>query len=420
MFGEWLKQKGISRDLSAVNLSAHNDNELLNFKLEVQKNYFAEMYAHMRKIGIKIPITGTNWSTTIDCYNSQKDMDYMDAHPYFYDWRWGEFEKYCMNKSITQEKEHYLGSSAFMVDKDRPFYVSEWDAPWPNEYRADSVIYSAAIGMFQGWSGFAIHTYSYSSKLENMKMLGKEISAEKIGNTPYRQGIFSAWNDPAKFGLFYHAALLTRRGDVRCGEELRSVMTKTRNRVPAHDYDHATEEYVLVTNDSVTPYDLNSKDKGYVESTTGELYRNYEKHYGKVDTDMTKCAFGFLGNNGVIELNGLSVEAKTDFAVVAVSSLTDKALKESDNILLTAVGRAKNANSEFEGEKMINIGEPPVLIENIEAEIALETIYSDMNVWAISAEGYYIGTVPTEYKDGKLKITLGEKSMSMYYLIVRS
>ena len=44
-----------------------------------------------------------------------------------------------------------------------------------------------------------------------MKMLGKEVSSSAIG-VPYREGIFSTWNDPAKFGLFCHAALITRRG----------------------------------------------------------------------------------------------------------------------------------------------------------------------------------------------------------------
>ena len=36
-----------------------------------------------------------------------------------------------------------------------------------------------------------------------------------MGGVPYREGIFSVWNDPAKFGLFYHSALMLRRGDVQ-------------------------------------------------------------------------------------------------------------------------------------------------------------------------------------------------------------
>ena len=127
-----------------------------------------------------------------------------------------------------------------------------------------------------------------------------------------------------------------------------------------------------------------------------------------------------LLKNGEIKMNGLKIKCDTDYAVIAMSSLTDKAIGESDNILLTTVGRAENTDAKFVGDMMLDIGKPPVIVENIEAEIEIETNQSGMNVWAISAEGYYIGTVPTEENDGKLKFKLGEVSRSMYYLIVKS
>ena len=68
---------------------------------------------------------------------------------------------------------------------------------------------------------------------------------------------------------------------------------------------------------------------------------------------------------------------------------------------------------------MLDIGKPPVLIESIEAEITIETPVEGLVVWAISAEGYYIGRVPTTYENGKLTINIGGMSRSMYYLIVK-
>ena len=135
---------------------------------------------------------------------------------------------------------------------------------------------------------------------------------------------------------------------------------------------------------------------------------------------MTKCAYGSLCKNGEINMKGVKIKCDTDYAVIAMSSLTDKPITSSDNILLTTVGRAENTDAKFAGELMLDIGKPPVLVENIEAEIELDTDQTDMTVWAVSAEGYYIGTVPTEQKDGKLKFKLGDVSRSMYYLIVRS
>ena len=134
---------------------------------------------------------------------------------------------------------------------------------------------------------------------------------------------------------------------------------------------------------------------------------------------MTKCAYGFLAKNGAMDLSGVTVDCKTDFAVVAMSSLTKEGICNSDNILLTAVGRAKNTDSRFEGDLMLDIGKPPVLIEVIEADISIETLIPDLVVWAISAEGYYIGTVPAKYENGKLTFTIGKQSQSMYYLIVK-
>ena len=107
---------------------------------------------------------------------------------------------------------------------DKPMFVSEWDMPWPNAYRAESPILYAAVGSMQNWAGFAIHTYAYSNKLERMNILGKETSGSAIGGVAYREGIFSTWNDPSKFGLFYHAALITRRHDVN-GDGMKKVVS---------------------------------------------------------------------------------------------------------------------------------------------------------------------------------------------------
>jgi hypothetical protein len=232
---------------------------------------------------------------------------------------------------------------------DRPTYVSEWDAPWPNAYRADSVIYSAAFGMFQGWSGFAIHTYSYSTKLERMNILGKEINAEKIADVPYRQGIFSAWNDPAKFGLFYHAALLTRRGDVKVGNEVQTLTPVSRASWGVDRLVPVAEKHVTVASFDGSEGPVVEADETAVDvrSDTGELYRNFTDNYGYVDTEMTKCAFGMLEKNGEVAMNGMKVRSKTDFAVIALSSLTDAPISTSDNILMTTVGRAQNTDAKF-------------------------------------------------------------------------
>ena len=422
-FAEWLTRHGIERDARDFDMASRTDTELVDFKIELQEKYYNEMIECMRECGVKIPIAGTNWTRSPANVKTNLVCDFLDAHPYYYDWKWGEFEHHCMNRGITDQRETYLTPAAGMTNVNKPTYISEWDMPWPNEKRAESPIFTAAIGAFQGWSGFAIHTYSYLKDTSRIGIIGEEMTGTKVGNVPYRKGVFATWNDPAKFGLFYHAALITRRGDVKEGGDTYALRVSEHDEwwdSPLMGYNIEKHKYTVSFNTDDGIKALSAvDDEGCITSDTGELFRSWEKRYGTVKTDMTKCAYGELLKNGEIDLDGIKVKCDTDYAVIALSSLTDKKITESDNILLTTVGRAQNTDAKFAGELMLDVGKPPIIVENIKAKIELETKYSDLKVWAVSAEGFYIGTVPTEYRDGKLIFTLGEISRSMYYLIVK-
>jgi len=429
-FDAWLKENGYSENAWDIDPNDLTNIPLTLFKMEVQEQYYHTMKDCMRECGVKIPICGTNWTSSSPAnMKTQLVMDYLDDHKYFYDWRWGEFEKHCQNLAITQKENSFLAPCVHSAATDRPTYISEWDMPWPNEFRAESPLYCAAFGMLQDWSGFAIHTYSYSARLDRMEMLGKEIFAEKIGNVPYRQGIFSAWNDPAKFGLFYHAALITRRGDVAPALEevqLKPLSLTQLDHVSIHTL---AEQHRIVFDYSGLPSDPSAyaenqdpqpiANNGEVLSDTGEMYRNWKKNYGFINTPKTKCAYGFLMKNGALDLSGVTIDCHTDFATIAISSLTDDAITVSNNMLLTAVGRAQNTDAKFEGELMLDYGKPPVLIESIEADITIETEVTNLVVWAVSPEGFYIGKLPQTYENGKLTFTIGKESRSMYYIITK-
>ena len=66
---------------------------------------------------------------------------------------------------------------------------------------------------------------------------------------------------------------------------------------------------------------------------------------------------------------------------------------------------------------MYDYGKPPITVEVIEADIAIKTERHDLIVWAVNAEGYFVGKVPARYEDGCLKFTVGKTMPSAYYLI---
>ena len=434
LFRTWCRKNGKPIDADAV--TDLNDNtvaELVEFKVQVQADFYREMYDYMRSIGVRIPICGTNWVVNGALVKSNQIInDFMDSHIYYYDWSWGEQTKRVFNKAITHEPVYGMENGTAMRALDRPLFVSEWDMPWPNEFRAESSILFAAVGALQGWDGFAIHTYAYGTRLKYMNILGKEVSSNSIGGVPYREGIFTTWNDPAKYGLFYHAALITRRQDVKEADmsyavritdlmkrakgipALKGAAEYTRTGICFDDVESGQSRADRIFEMDESIVDLN---RGEIISETGELYRSWEKNYGMIDTERTKVAYGFLGKNGEIRMNGMSVKAETDFAVIALSSLTDVGIDASDNMLLTTVGRAQNTDARFEGNQMYEFGKAPIQVEVIRAEVKIKTERKDLNCWAVNAEGFFVGKVPARFEDGFLVLPLGETMPSIYYLI---
>jgi hypothetical protein len=332
----------------------------------------------------------------------------------------------------------------------RPFFTSEWDVTFPSAYRAESSIMLAAIGMLQNWSGYTIHTYAYTSLLQHMDILGKEVNSETIGNVGYREGIFSTWNDPAKFGMFYHASIITRREDVRPSEKKVTIgvsqLHADQDQKPGSLTQPSKKAFVASTElcQIGTDYEGACPDAvpdtealvdlaaGEVRSDTGELYRSWEKKYGTVDTAMSKAIYGRLNQNGEIALSGLKVNCKNDYAVIAMSSLNnDQDLAHTDSILLTTVGRVENTDMKMSVAKeqsgdenlppfmqMDDFGRPPIVCEVIEADIKIKNPRRNLVIWSVNSEGVFLGNVPIKYEDdGSFSFKLGEKCPSAYYLI---
>ena len=159
-------------------------------------------------------------------------------------------------------------------------------------------------------------------------------------------------------------------------------------------------------------------------------YDDYIVSVGVVDSPRTQIAYGFLGRylaedtqrrkSDVLEMKmqSMKVNCFTDFATVALSSLNDDPICESKHMLLSTIGRARNAGAQFDGEKMVDIGHAPIMSEVIEADISIRTKYNDLTVWAVNSDGYYVGKLPTTWEDGWMKFHIGPEYPGLYYLIM--
>ena len=263
-----------------------------------------------------------------------------------------------------------------------------------------------------------------------MEVLGQEVSSVGIGGIAYRTGLFSVWNDPAKFGLFQHAALMVRRCDVSPANEKVQVRLSPLENFVTDAQQTGLELHRLST---VTEGGIASdhrfawENDDTVRADNGQLWRSLSRKLGAVDTPRTKVLYGrlgfmgwtgYTGNIAGTEVDGMRVKGYTDFGVVALSSLTDEPIEKSDYMLLTTIGRARNTAAEFDGDKMLELGRAPIQSEVIRATITIRTQRTDLQVWGIGPEGYYVGKLDRKVENGQMTFTVGDKWPASYYLIV--
>ena len=439
MFDKWLKENGIAFDAYSCDLNA-KEGPLIPFKIYVNKTYAQTMYDHIRSLGVRIPLCCTNWNKGGALVKAQETMDFQDGHYYYYDWSWMEYEKVSQNKSLMEAEFCPMAGSIATRIHGQPFVMSEWDMPWPNSYRAEAPIWFPAMACIQNWSAMTIHTYGYHTRRSEFSLLGKETSSNAIGSTPFREGLFTCWNDPAKFGLFYHGALMMRRGDVQPAQKVIGGRIDASNanmqvKLALTAGDTHRVHAVLDTTDTSDLTDIRSMDEAFSveapklrKSDNGQVWRDLKRKVGGVDTPMTKAVFGILGSRKVtvtnanrnleLKLDGMSVDCYTDFAAIALSSLTEEPICHSGNVLLSAVGRARNHGQQMDGEKLLDFGTGPIEAEIIDACIAIKTDRERLRVWSVNSEGFYIGKLDAVYEDGWLKFHIGPHYPGLYYLIM--
>ena len=429
LYRKWAAERKLKLSKDEIKFDPRGDIHLTNFFIDITKEYYYEMISHMREAGVKIPIAGTNWTRNAAHLAAQLAGDFTDTHAYTAGgggWRDGTGK--FGNKPNVGSVHNMIPDLAYYRVQERPLFISEWDNPWPNEWRAESSVLMAAVGSFQGWGGFTIHTYRYTLD-ENVDMIGKPVTGNALNGVHYRGGVFDTFNDPAKFGLFYHAALIMRRGDVKPAEKTVNVklddplagrgkallLTAEKHRIESV-LPEMTCKGDIVVGPGEAVVDL---ERGEVLSDTRELYRNLNKKIGWIDSPRSKAVYGFVGKEGELSLNDLKINVKTDFATVAISSLTDEPIKRSTNMLLTAVGRADNTDSKYNENRtrQLDPGHGPIQVEVIEATIELATDKKNLRVMSVNPQGMITGYMPSAYEDGVFRFEIGKEFQSMYYLI---
>jgi hypothetical protein len=425
-YREWARGQGTEAPPETVDFTSP-DLPMARFFGAVQTEYYRDMIAALRALGVKIPIAGTNLPSVMASVVSQAEADFFDGHAYWNFPHWDSVRG-TNERPMVSSLPNAFRVGIFSRTLDKPFFLSEWDHAWPASWRAEAPLAWAAIGAFQGWGGLAIHAYRYTTHGPVDRIGGGGTTID--GNT-YRR-LFETFNDPAKFGLFYHAALLFRRADVRRGSQRTAIrvaedpdgtwLLRRGRDLPAVLGIAELHLAGIALPGTATPSDLEldadepvvSAEVGRIVSDTGEVRRDWERGWGSIDSPRTKAVYGFVGKIGPIELDGLELRIDTEFATVAVSSLTDDAIEDSTSLLLTAVGRCDNSDAQFDASHrwQVDSGRAPVMIEIIEGDVRLRTRHPGLKVWMIGERGEALAHLPAAFDEGWMRFRLGPMPMA--------
>lgn len=441
---KWQKERGLSplQPLRGTPMEG-NGEEGRRFFAAQQKMFLEDIYQFLRKIGVKVPICGTNLELTAGDLWASQNMDFMNDHTYFGSSPtgggiWQPNDSACVNNSLQGVGVFGEVIHSRLVDK--PIVCTEWSFVYPNVYRMEGYPFTAAFTAYQGIDAMLSFDWS-GAYLPNLKDVIKN----------HRITCLSQMADPSTWGLSQAAAVAVLRGDIKPARK--SVILKyseddiwsNRRQLPLTvsflfqmakvaielPKPGAKNEWPL--NTGKTPAELYAEavkrlginaGKDYVVSDTGELIRCSDPALMLVDTPKSQFATGTLSSLGTDprrKLSAFDITSSMPFATLTFTSLDNRPLKESKRILCCAVGNSANAKARIDAKGYFEPAEGPVLTEPFHAVIASPAVPdAPLTVYKLDPDtGRRVGELVVEVRDGKETFAIDENAKTMYFELVR-
>lgn len=390
---------------------------MVRFFFEIERSYYREMYDHLRRIGVRVPITGTNQtfcpaSNAADSINDFMSRNNYWQHPNVHAKPYFTFRNLAVVKSDLSRTDNPVTEVASSSVAGKPMIVPEFNFPWPNEYRAEALPLMAAYACLQDWDGLLF--FAYDPGGQTLSWFGNQSDPVRWGQFPAAALMFHR-HDVAAAGrtiyLGYSEADVFRAGPSHSRREVSpyrqlAYVSKIRNTYFDETHDGRGTR---ISGATYSPPADAIGNPSRRSSDTGELSLDAQAGLFTIDTPRTKAVVGFLGQAGPITLQGLSVRATTPFAAILATAMDDAPIASSRRLLITAVARAENTGQAFAENKRTvpERGRLPVLAEPVRAELSIE-VAGPAEVFPLDATGRRCRRVSAVHNGHTLRVTLDE------------
>jgi hypothetical protein len=425
----------------------------LRFYLDLEDRYWAASRDAMRKAGVKVPISGTNWQghnglTTRIHMLGQSRFDYIDRHGYWdhpagegalkWSIRTALFHNLPMVKAVKADQDQliYLGVGNLVTDKaweqvlGKPMTVSEWNTCVPNEHALEGPPLMTAYGLLQGWDGPLEFGY-FSPDFR-----------DRMGS-----GSFDMLANPPQILQFPALATMWHRQDVREADLIaESLYTPETVFDPVEDRKPLPIAAALIGKVGYRfvekPRKPVVKDLGRfwdpkqltARSITGELAWNAADGVVTVDTPRTKAVIGFLGSQKQHDLGQgeTVIQSPTRFGAIYVTAMDgDAPIRAARRLLVTAIGPARNTGMEYERTtetsrlgpywRLREAGRSPILLAAVTGDLSIQVQPPEraqrFKAWALDGVGKRVREVALTREAGRLHLALEPDAKAVYYEI---
>jgi hypothetical protein len=353
----------------------------VRFLADLEWRYFAEMRDHLRRIGVRYPLSGSNWAPTLATIASDARLDtvinnnYWD-HPQLWkmnnDWSRVLYAPFDNLSQMRSAGSNSVFSLAYGRVKDKPYLVTEWNDCFPNEYRLEGVPFMAAYAALQGWNGFLQFDFDHSP----------------AGSSPLAN--FTLSKMPDHLAQWVVAAPMFLRGDVKTapGMVVENVTAEQRLSVPSWSSflkDRPWLPYVTryakgfddaAPSGAANPAGFErhfDKESQTMRSETGELLLDSKAGSLRVETPRLQGVQGAVRGKPV-DLPALRVELESGFASAFLVSADGQPLSSSKRMYLVCVGAVKQTGTKY-GPDRKQLEEPgalPLLAQVVKGTVLLK------------------------------------------------
>jgi hypothetical protein len=366
----------------------------------------------------------------------QAELDYIDNHSYWChpspvskEWR-------IRNVPMVNSLACIRGLAHERV-VGKPYTVSEYNHPFPNQYGAEGQPMLRAYGAFQGWDGVFEYTYNHSPDFEprrNTYFFSMIARTDVLAHMPAcaamflrgdvreaRESVVGALDHPTYFDRLVRTKAVSAGLTALGFDGRQTLLHKT-----------GVELSGTAGTDPVSVAKIPEGQKVFV-SDTGELTWNVEQPDAgtfAVNTPNTKLFTGFPKGR-TIALGDVSVavgRTRLDWATVSLVSRQATGFGGAGrpaSILLAATGFAENEGPEIEKvseneiayRDRVNWGEGTVAVEGVPAVVTLPSDPAKTRCFALDPRGDRKTEVPVETTAGGSKIVIGPQYKTVWYEI---